>query len=135
MEKIAKRAVWFSAVEANDGEHILLLTDCPKLGLKYDLQSMPADVDNFSFNLPGRSVVVPLEEVSAALLAQSAIEAKESLDEEMEIKMKTVQVGYHSGGWQPRRLAQTCPRVGMLCKTCMANVGRRTRTGIMRGIW
>ncbi|GLI65596.1 hypothetical protein VaNZ11_009172 [Volvox africanus] len=81
MEKVAKHAAWFSTVEASDGEHVLLLTDCEKMGRKYGLQAMPADVGSFTLDLPGRSVAVPLEEVSAALLAQKEMESSSDNNE------------------------------------------------------
>ncbi|GIL91704.1 hypothetical protein Vretimale_14827 [Volvox reticuliferus] len=81
MEKVAKRAAWFSTVEAGDGEHVLLLTDCEKMGRKYGLQAMPVGAGCFTLDLPGRSVSLPLEEVSAALLAQKGMESSSDNDE------------------------------------------------------
>ncbi|GFR47231.1 hypothetical protein Agub_g8915 [Astrephomene gubernaculifera] len=72
MEKVAKKAAWFSTVEASDGERVLLVTACQKHGRKYNLQRLPEDVSIFPIELPGRSVDIPLSEVTAALLAQSS---------------------------------------------------------------
>ncbi|EFJ44729.1 hypothetical protein VOLCADRAFT_106323 [Volvox carteri f. nagariensis] len=80
MEKVAKRAAWFSTIEASDGEHVLLLTDCAKLGRKYGLQTMPADASSFTLDLPGRSVVVPLAEISTGM--QGHKRAEHSQDDE-----------------------------------------------------
>ncbi|GIL44380.1 hypothetical protein Vafri_1861 [Volvox africanus] len=95
MEKVAKHAAWFSTVEASDGEHVLLLTDCEKMGRKYGLQAMPADADSFTLDLPGRSVTVPLEEVSAALLAQKKMEgSSDNNDSDSDDDVATVDKAY-----------------------------------------
>ncbi|KXZ47901.1 hypothetical protein GPECTOR_32g514 [Gonium pectorale] len=78
MEKVAKKAAWFSTVEASDGEHVLFVTDCAKQAKKYALQQLPGDAAQYTVELPGgRTVVVPLAEVAAALQMTSESDSED----------------------------------------------------------
>ena len=50
--QVSKDAVWFSSVEAEDGQHVLLVTDDAKKAKKYGLPALEGEA--FALELPGK---------------------------------------------------------------------------------